>query len=121
VAQATDLYKRLTDRGHHPWMDKHELLPGQEWPSEIRRAVERADFFIALMSRVSVTKKGFVQKEIRFALDVLGEVPPGRIYFIPVRLEECEVPESIRRLHWIDLQADHAYEKLWRALETRAS
>jgi hypothetical protein len=52
--EARDLHKRLTDRGHRPWMDKYELLPGQEFELEIRRAVERADFFIALMSRSSV-------------------------------------------------------------------
>jgi hypothetical protein len=116
-AEARHLYTMLEGRGHHPWMDKHDLLPGQQWEIAIRRAIEGADFFVALMSRNSVTKRGFVQKEIRFALDVLGEVPPGRIYFIPARLDECEVPDAIRQLHWIDLRSEDAYAKLWRAIE----
>jgi len=116
-SQARELYNRLKERGHKPWMDKHDLLPGQEWELEIRRAIQNADFFIALMSRDSVTKKGFVQKEIRYALDVLGEIPPGRIYLIPIRLNACDVPDSIKRLHWIDLQEKEGYSKLCRAIE----
>jgi len=41
-----------------------------------------------------ITKQGFVQKEIRFALDIADEHPPGRIFIIPVRLVDCDVPDS---------------------------
>ena len=114
---AQNLYIALRQRGHKPWMDKQDLIPGQEWEVEIRRAIEKADYFLALMSRNSVTKRGFVQKEIRFALDVLGEIPPGRIFFIPARLEPCEVPDIIKRLHWVDLQNDDNYRQIFRAIE----
>ncbi|WKZ39393.1 MAG: toll/interleukin-1 receptor domain-containing protein [Anaerolineales bacterium] len=116
-SQANHLYDTLINRGHKPWMDKRDLIAGQNWESEIRRAIEKADFFIALMSSKSVTKRGFVQKEIRFALDILGEIPPGRIYFIPARLEICEVPDIIKHLHWVDLQKDEDYSQILQAIE----
>src|ERR1044071_1920584 len=49
-ARVTELHKKLEARGHKPWMDKIELLPGQNWELEIRRVIEKADFFIACMS-----------------------------------------------------------------------
>lgn len=115
--KAVEIYEALKSRGHKPWMDKKKLLGGQDWQSEIRRAIERSQYFIALLSRESVSKRGFVQKEIRFALDVLGEIPPGQIYFIPVRLEPCEVPDAIRSLQWIDISSHGDYEELFRSIE----
>jgi hypothetical protein len=115
--KASKVYDALKKRGHKPWMDKRELVAGQDWELEIRRAIEQSQYFVALLSKKSVGKRGFVQKEIRFALDVLGEIPPGQIYFIPLRLEPCEVPQVIRSLHWIDLADDDDYRDLYRSVE----
>lgn len=114
--KASKVYDVLNNRGHKPWMDKRELVAGQDWKLEIRKAIERSQYFVALLSKKSVGKRGFVQKEIRFALDVLGEIPIGQIYFIPVRLEQCEVPQVIRDLHWIDLTDDN-YRDLFLSVE----
>ena len=37
----------------------------------------------------SVTKEGYLQKEIRQALDVANEKPEGSIFLIPARLDNC--------------------------------
>lgn len=111
------LYAKLTGAGFSAWMDKKDLLPGQNWEKEIRNAIKQSDAFIACLSKNSITKRGFIQKEIKFALDVLGEVPPGKIFFIPIRLEPCEVPDFLSFLHWIDLDNDDAYEKLFKAID----
>ncbi len=115
--KAVEVYDALIDRGHIPWMDKKALVAGQDWKLKIRKAIEPSQYFIALMSEQSVTKRGFVQKELRFALNVLGEIPPGQIYFIPVRLEDCDVPDAIRSSHWVDLRRIDDYEQLFRAVE----
>jgi hypothetical protein len=87
--KASKLYSALVDRGHEPWMDKESLLPGQDWALEIRRAIRSADYFLACLSRASVSKRSFLQKEIRLAFEILEEIPPGEIYLIPIRLEPC--------------------------------
>lgn len=114
--KASKVYDILKKRGHKPWMDKRELVAGQDWKLEIQKAIEGSQYFVALLSKKSVGKRGFVQKEISFALDVLGEIPIGQIYFIPVRLEHCEVPQVIRGLHWIDL-VDDDHRDLFRSVE----
>lgn len=64
------LYERLRTRSIRPWLDEKRLLPGQDWDLEIKKAVHNSDVVVVCLSRRSITKEGYVQKEIRFALDV---------------------------------------------------
>ncbi|HKH49268.1 MAG TPA: toll/interleukin-1 receptor domain-containing protein [Thermoanaerobaculia bacterium] len=115
-----DLYKRLRDDGFLPWLDEEDILGGQVWEVEIRRAVRTADIVAVCLSRGSITKRGYVQKEIRFALDVAEEQPEGSIYIIPVKLEECSVPESLLKWQWVSLFEEAGYKQLLRTLGARA-
>jgi formylglycine-generating enzyme required for sulfatase activity len=112
-----ELYHRLKETGYHPWLDEEDLLPGQDWDLEIRRAVRGSGFFLACLSKDSIDKRGYVQKELKMGLDVLDEMPEGKIYLIPVRLEECEVPERLQSRQWVDLFEARGFEKLKGALD----
>lgn len=114
------LYQRLKrEPGSHPWLDEESLLPGQDWDAEIRKAVRASDIVVVCLSRGSISKTGYVQKEIGFALDVAEEQPEGKIFLIPLRLEECIVPQRLSRWHWVDYFHEAGYERLMRALGTR--
>lgn len=114
-----DLYQRLKACNVAPWLDEDNLLPGQEWEQEIRRAVRETDVVIVCLSHGSITKAGFVQKEIRFALDVADEQPEGTIFIIPLRLEECELPERLGRWHWVNYFEGKGFDRLMSALKYR--
>lgn len=116
-----DLYHRLRADGVDPWLDEENLLPGQDWQQEIRKAVRLSDVVVVCLSRESITKAGYVQKEIRYALDVSDEQPEGTIFLIPLKLEECEVPERLRRWQWVNFFEEGSYDRLMRALQIRAS
>ena len=110
------LERRLRKDGIPTWLDERELLPGQEWDLAIREAVRAASVVIVCLSRSAVTKAGYVQKEIRYVLDVADEQPEGSTFLIPARLEECEVPERLARWHWVDLYRRGGYNRLIEAL-----
>ena len=114
------LHQRLCAEGVDAWLDEEKLLPGHDWPLEISKAVRASDVVIICLSRGSITKEGFVQKEIRLALDVADEKPEGTIFLIPARLEACEVPERLNRWHWVNLYEARGHERLMRALQARA-
>jgi hypothetical protein len=114
------LYHRLRADGIQPWFDEEDLLPGQEWRDEIPKAVRACDVVIVCLSRRSVTKVGYVQKEIKYALDVADEQPEGAIFIIPVKLEECEVPRRLSHWQWASLFVAGGYEHLLRALRARS-
>jgi hypothetical protein len=113
------LYLRLKHFNYDPWLDSVELLPGQDWESEIKRAVKASHVVIACLSQGSVSKAGFVQKEIKFALDVADEQPDDHIFIIPARLEDCAVPDRLRKWQWVDLFEEHGFDKLREALDRR--
>jgi hypothetical protein len=116
-----ELYRYLKRRGLQPWLDAEELLPGQNWQVEIPKALETSNAIIICLSKGSVDKEGYVQKEIKFALDKALEMPEGRIFLIPARLEECDVPRSLNSYHWVDLFDESGYSKLMKSLKVRAS
>lgn len=112
-----NLYERLLNAGFKPWMDRKDILPGERWKSGIERAIRQSEFFLACLSAHSVNKRGVLQKEIRDALDILQEKMDSDIYLIPVKLEHCEVPETLRDLQWVELFDDDGWLQLVRALQ----
>jgi hypothetical protein len=98
-AMVLEIYDRLKSLGYTPWLDKRDLLPGQNWPLEIQMAIEASDFVLVCLSKNSVTKRGYVQREFKLVLDVPTEIPEGTIYAIPVRFDDCTIPKQFNRLH----------------------
>jgi len=116
-----DLYTRLHSEGWVDlWLDEEKLEPGQDWRLEIDKAIDQADVVLVCLSDNSITKEGYVQKEIRKALDKAGEKPDRAIFIIPVKVEECSVPDRLSRWQWVDLAEPSGYEKLNRALDARS-
>ena len=116
-----ELYARLQSDRFQPWLDEEDLIPGQDWQQEIPRAVRKSHVVVVCLSAHSTNKAGYLQKEIKFALDVLDEQPEGIIFVIPARLEPCDVPPSLSRFHFADLFSPKGYDRLKRALELRAA
>ncbi len=116
-----ELYRYLKKRGISPWLDEVNLIGGQDWQVEIPKALRACDAVLVLLTRNAVDKEGYVQKEIKFALDKALELPEGRIFLIPVRFEDCEVPPSLNRYQWVDLFDPNGYRRLMKSLRTRAA
>jgi hypothetical protein len=115
------LHQRLRAGGLQPWLDEEDLLPGQDWRLEIPKAVRAADVVIVCLSRASISKTGFVQEEIKLALDAADQQPEGAIFLIPLKLEECDIPTRLRRWQWVNFFEEKGYDKLMRALDARAA
>lgn len=103
-----------------PWLDEERILGGQNWEFEIRKAVRNTDLVIVCLSERSVTKEGYVQKELRLALDIAEEKPEGTIFLIPLKLERCSTPERLGHWQWINFASRDGYERLLDSLRARA-
>jgi ankyrin repeat protein len=119
IEKVRQLYDKLKKEGFDPWFDEESLLPGQKWEPEIKKAIKHCDFFIACLSESSVQNRGFRHREITRALEVLEEQPEGKIYLITARLEECEVPERLGSIHWVDIYRESGFNRLLTVLRTR--
>jgi formylglycine-generating enzyme required for sulfatase activity len=104
-------------------LDEEDLIAGQIWRDEIPKAIKASQIFLACLSAKSA-KQGYIQRELRIALDILGEMLPGTIFFIPMRLEECEIPDlrmsevglNLRDIHRLDYWEEDGFEQLERAI-----
>ena len=119
-----ELYQKLrAEPWIDPWLDEEELYPGQDWNLEIEKAVEAADAIIVCLSKGSITKEGYVQRELRIVLDYADYKPEGTLYLMPVRLEECDPPRRLRPWQYADYfkgQRERGLQRLLVSLKRRA-
>ena len=113
------------DRPPAPW-EIEGIKPGDDWDTVIRRGLRAAGVTLLFLSRASVKKTGYFQREVKLALDCEMEKPPDEMYLIPVLLEKCEMPDA--RVDTVSIGRFQAYAlydmglgPLVRCLKERAS
>lgn len=114
------LYHSLVAKGIDAWFDSESLLGGQNWKYVIEESVRGADVVIVCLTSTSVNKEGYIQKEIKIALEAYEEKPDNTIFVIPVKLSACSIPTRLKQFHCINLFEQSGYEKLMRTLTKRA-
>jgi hypothetical protein len=90
------LKKILDSAGVPVWLDKEDLWPGEDWRLKIRRAITKESLvFIACFSKNSNARDvSYQNEELNLAVEQLRKRPPGGTpWLIPVRLDDCEIPE----------------------------
>src|SRR5437660_682693 len=110
VAQLADELRR---HDIDVWYDKSSLRPGQRWRQKIKSAITAGDYFIACFSRAyAARQKTYMNEELIVAIEQLRLRSNDRTWFIPVLLDDCEIPdrdlgagESLR-----DIQAANLYD-----------
>ncbi len=119
IKTARKLCDDLREAGADTWLDDDELIPGQDWKAEITKAIKKSGHFIALISTNSVEKRGFVQSELKKALEVLSELPGKDIFIIPARIDNCGIPDELEHFHCADLFPDYekGFNKILKGIE----
>ena len=77
----------LQTEGYETWIDCNQLLPGQNWDLEINPAIDRATLILAFVSENTIARRGYVQRELKIALDRLRDRLSDDIYIIPILLQ----------------------------------
>lgn len=85
----------LQDVGIPVWRDTECLRPGDDRQAMIRTAIRRGTIaFIPCFSRYSVARRISSQnEELHFAVSQLQLRRPDYPWLIPVRFDDCEIPE----------------------------
>lgn len=120
------LSSRLTNDGNEVYlMDgeasftrRGEYNPDTDWRLVTARKIEESDIVIACLSKNYVSRGDYAPRfELRLAQDLLR--PENEIFIIPLRLEDCEILDVLRKYHYIDFYKNDGYEKLTKSLEAR--
>ena len=114
-----NFYKKLVTAGFQPWMDIQDLTPSQMWKDEITEALSNSDFVLIFLSKNSVSKEGYVNKEIKSALEISKEKPDDSIFLITVKVDDVQVPRALQHIQWVELYSESGWKKLLNALTVR--
>lgn len=108
----------LKAAGYPIWVDYERLKPGQNWDFEISSALARADFIMVFVSNNSVDRRGYVQRELRVALDRLKERLIDDIFIVPVLLDDgVPVPAQLRTVQYIPASRPDCLDQIKTALD----
>lgn len=108
------LCEELRGAGLSVWLDRDEIMPGERWKDSIRRAIQGGAYFIACFSGAyHKRERSYMNEELVVAIEELRRRPVDRHWFIPLRLEDCDLPdreigggERLNDLQWVDLFRD---------------
>ena len=112
--QASSLYERLKKEGFDPWLDKQNLRGGDRWSDEIKSVISTdIDYFLVLQSQALENKIiGYVNMEIKEALERQKYFRRGIKFIIPIQIEACSRLEELKDFHTIDLEDEKGFENL---------
>jgi hypothetical protein len=122
-AAVDELQHLLEAAGIPVWRDTDSLWPGEDWRAKVRDAITRdALVFIACFSSHSAARrKTYMNEELRLAIEQLRQRQPHDPWLIPVRFDDCVVPDlelgpgrTLGSLHRADLFGDRRDEAGWR-------
>ena len=108
------LHHDLTSHGIEVWLDRNEIDPGVQWKQAIRKAIQDGAFFIACFSKeYNDRDETYMNEELTVATEVLRQRSFDKVWFIPVKLNECEIPEedigggkTFKDFQWVELYKD---------------
>ena len=99
------LHAALESRGRDAWVDWADIYPSAEWWEEIRQAIQAADAIVFAISPESVASRVCL-REVDEAVAAGKRLVPVVLRHVP----SAEVPEPLRRHHWISFQAEEEWE-----------
>ncbi|HEY9604449.1 MAG TPA: AAA-like domain-containing protein, partial [Allocoleopsis sp.] len=85
LSLAKEFYEALKAAGHQPFMAGASIRLGQKWPQRIDEELERADYFLLLLSAKSVGSE-MVTEEVRRARELRISRPEGKPAILPIRV-----------------------------------
>lgn len=108
------LCQALASHDIHIWLDRDNIGPGMPWKQAIQQAIRHGDFFIACFSKEANTRnQTYMNEELNLAIKELHQRPVDKVWFIPIKLNECEIPDiniaegiNLKDLQYVALYED---------------
>lgn len=101
------------------WMDRQNLIAGQEWLPQIRQAISDAEFMIVFLSAASL-RSDAIRIEFAKALEMQSKVMGSRL--IPALLEKVSLPAPFEKVQYVDFTESYleGLQQLLRTMEVPA-
>ena len=111
------VYDRLRKNNCELFFDTESLVGGEQWSFRVSEEINESDFFAVFLSQNSVAKSGYLNHEIREALDRWKKHVRDDIFIIPLRIDDCKPPADLETFQRIDLRKRDWWVKLNKAIQ----
>jgi hypothetical protein len=113
------IHQVIKQAGYNPWIDKYDIAVGEKWERAIEKAVKNCTLFVACISKNSFDRRGWIQKEIKHALEQIDFLLDDDIFIIPLRLEDTKktLPERLESIQALNYFEPDGPERLLAAIE----
>ena len=96
IEEVDGLRQELERAGHTVWWNRGDadLTPGQPWPEDIKGAIWASYAFLWCVSEAALQRpQSWFYRELYEAIAMQQVMHPARVFIIPVRMSECDLPE----------------------------
>ncbi len=108
--QVDKICKIFSEKNIDYWIDRQKSEPGKLWKTAIKEAIGNGGYFLACFSREHEKKsETHMNEEILLAIDILRQKQFNSGWFIPIKLNECNIPEhdigagkTLHDIHYLD-------------------
>lgn len=86
---------QLRGNGLEPWFSKdpERITPGDDWRRVLRTAIQDGGFYVPLFTqRWAERGRSVANEELMIAAEEARLRPPGRRWFVPVKVDDAELP-----------------------------
>ncbi len=101
-----DLVRSLESDNIPIWYDSYEIKLGESIIGKISQGIHESNYFLVIISKNSVGSK-WANEELEIART--SEIESGSPFVIPIIIEACEIPMSLKYKRYCDLTRN--YEK----------
>jgi TIR domain/SIR2-like domain len=118
----TDFFNKirvnLKEVGINVWVFTEEIHAGDDMTQEVKKALSEIDYYIIVLSKASVNSE-WVNFELSSTL--VNEASRQENLIIPILIEECEIPSSLRNRLYIDFRTNYegAFAQLLKSLRKK--
>ena len=121
----------LTDYGINVVTNYKNIDGGSNWKRRLKELIEDSGYFVACFSKeFNEREETVLYQELDHAIECAKNLPPNRKWIIPIRINECEIPniairsqENLTDLQRIDLFPNPMWhvgvESIVRAIDER--
>jgi hypothetical protein len=103
----------LLEHGMEAFLAHEDLNPGERWQERVQDVLADAAALVLMLYSVATSRRvGEFQREIRYVVELGEKRPSGGAFVVPVLLDDCTLPPSLRHFHSISLKTEDDWAAL---------
>src|ERR1700712_746809 len=110
---AEELLAGLEAPGFDPFLDRHDISPGEDWEARLKNLLREADTVVYVLSPASVHSE-----RCAWEIDTAAELSKRVIPVVAIDVTEAETPAALKRLNYIFFSRGNRFGASLRDLAT---